>query len=143
MRARQAWMAMLLSCAIAPASAQLLPIGSSLGGLPGGVLGPGGGSIGRGPIGSVGMVGDAVGSLSPPSLLSLRHDRLLSLVRDNRRDLDVDDAGNPIRRNEIIGINLPAASLAKAEAAGFRLDRREVIDGAALDLSVLSPPAGK
>src|SRR6185503_10727438 len=111
-------LAVLLTCAMAPAGAQLLGGGGGLGGLgglPGGLLSPGGaGSVGG--VDTIRAVGSGVSSL-PSSLLSLRRDRQLSLVRENRNELDVDDAGNPIRRDEIVGINLSAESLAKATAA--------------------------
>jgi hypothetical protein len=140
MRSLNAVLAALLACAVAPAGAQLLG-GGGLGGVPGGLLGAGNaGGIG-GSVGTIGAVGSGVTSL-PSALLSLRRDRLSSLVRENRAELDVDDAGNPIRRDEVLGINLSADSLAKAKAAGFRVERQEAIE-AGLDLTILQPPAGK
>jgi len=144
MHSLKALLAVLLTCAMAPAGAQLLGGGGGLGGLgglPGGLLSPGGaGSVGG--VDTIRAVGSGVSSL-PSSLLSLRRDRQLSLVRENRNELDVDDAGNPIRRDEIVGINLSAESLAKADDAGFRVDRHEAISESGLDLTILQPPARK
>jgi hypothetical protein len=144
MTRRLKWAAALIACAMAPAAAQLPGIGGSpLGGLPGGMVGPGGGAIGGGSLAPLAGVGGTIDALSPSSLLALRAQRLDALVRANRRDLDVDDKGNPIRRDEIIGIGLSPDSLARAGAAGFRVSRQESIAGIALDLTILTPPPGK
>lgn len=147
MRAIRILPALMLVCAMAPAGAQLLGGGGGglggLGGLPGGLPGPGGGTIITGPVDSLGMVGSSVSTLSPSSLLSLRRDRLHALVRNNRAELDVDDAGNPIRRDEIIGLNLSADSLARAKAAGFQLERQEAIGDTGIAITVLRPPSDK
>jgi hypothetical protein len=133
--------------AAAPAGAQLLGgggIGGTVGGLAGGLIGQGGnrGALVDGLAAPLNGVGDVVRS-APGDLLSLRRDRLRALVRDNRRVLDVDDAGAPIRRDEVIGIALTPGALAKAKAAGFSLVRTEAIGELGLVVSVLAPPTGK
>ncbi|WP_286774389.1 S8 family serine peptidase [Sphingomonas sp. 66-10] len=137
----------------APAPAQLLgggglgnTLGGVTGGLTGGLLGtpagPNGSMIGRldAPLSAI---GNTVNSLAPADLLSARRQRLRTLVRDNRTALDVDDQGNPIRRDEIIGINLAPDALAKAKAAGFTITRTEPIDNIGLTATILAPPRGK
>lgn len=139
----------------AAAPAQLLggsgggPIGGitgAVGGLTQGVLGnPGQQSsplIGglQGPLAGI---GDTVRSVAPSDLLSLRRQRQQALVRDNRRTLDVDDAGNPVRRDEIVALDPAPDSLARAQAAGFGVIRTETIDGLGLSAVLLSPPKGK
>lgn len=139
----------------AAAPAQLLggsgggPIGGitgAVGGLTQGVLGNAGqqsspvlGGL-QGPL--AGLDG-RVRSLAPSDLLSLRRQRLQALVRDNRRTLDVDDAGNPVRRDEIVILDPAPASLARAQAAGFGVIRTDTIDGLGLSAVLLAPPKGK
>jgi hypothetical protein len=101
-----------------------------------------------GPASPLGVVNDlGVGRLDgdrdAPTLLDLRRQRLGLLVRDNRAALDVDDAGNPVRRGEVMLIDPSPADLATAEAAGFtRLrDDRELNLGFAV--TVLAPPKGR
>lgn len=150
--------AVMLALAIgatAPAPAQLLGgsgggLGNTLGGVTGGLTG---GLLGTptGPNGSVisrldaplSAIGNSVNSLTPTDLLSARRQRLRALVHENRALLDVDDDGNPIRRNEIVGVNLGAEALAKAKAAGFSITRTEPMDGIGLTATVLAPPRGK
>jgi hypothetical protein len=135
-----------------PAIGQLLggaggggPLGGLAGGLTGGLLGgPGGqGGIAQGLGTPLTGIGDTLRSLSPDDLLSLRHDRLRGLVRDNHADLDVDDAGNPVRRDEILALGLTPSALDRAKAAGFTMARHEADDGLGLDITILAPPQGK
>jgi len=98
-----------------PASAQLLggggPVGGitgAVGGLTQGVLGGPGQPISPvigGLQGPLAGLGDTVRSLAPSDLLALRRQRLQALVRENRRTLDMDDAGNPVRRDEILALD--------------------------------------
>jgi hypothetical protein len=130
-----------------PAGAQLLGgggIGNAVGGLAGGLIGQGsgGGALVGGLSAPLGGIGDVVRG-APSDLLSLRRDRLRALVRDNRAQLDVDDDGAPIRRDEIIGLALAPDALAKAKAAGFTLVRTDTVGELGLAVSVLAPPAGK
>jgi hypothetical protein len=89
-------------------------------------------------------VGDTLRSLNPADLLALRRERVRTLLRRNRNALDVDDAGNPVRRGEIVGISLTADALARASAAGFAVTRRtESVEGLGLVTTILAPPKGK
>jgi hypothetical protein len=142
----------LLAGLAASAPAQLLggggPVGGvtgAVGGLTSGVLGAPGSAqgIAGGLQGPLGDVGDTLRSAAPADLLSLRRERLRTLVRDNRRLLDTDDAGNPVRRDEIIGLDLAPAAIDKAKAAGFTLIRSEPIGGLGLTAITLAPPKGK
>ena len=148
------FLCVVLTAALAiPAPAQLLggggPIGGitgAVGGLTQGVLGssgqPGSPLVGglQGPLGGL---GDTVRSLAPSDLLSLRRQRLQALVRENRRALDVDESGNPVRRDEILALNPSPASLAQAQAAGFGVIRADTIDGLGLSTVLLAPPKGR
>ncbi len=130
------------------AMAQLLPpIGQLPGQVVGGVLGS------NSPLGqaaqSGGRVVDSLGTerltegLDAPSLLELRRNRLRSLVRDHRSDVDVDDDGNPVRRDEIIAIAPSASLIDAANTAGFSVLRDTVNTDLGLRTIVLAPPRGR
>jgi hypothetical protein len=57
--------------------------------------------------------------------------------------LDTDDAGNPVRRDQIVAINLSPDALAKARAAGFTPLRTDTIGGLDIAATILTPPKGK
>jgi len=143
-------MAAMLGVAM-PAMAQLLPplggggLGAPLGGLTGGLLGQrqsGAMALGGGIQGGLDFVGGMVRDISPADLLALRRERLRELVRDNRPALDMDDDGNPIRRDEIVATAPSEAALVAARQAGFSIVRRETVEGLDLPLVVLAPPHG-
>jgi len=126
-----------------------------LGGGGGALTGPVG-NLTQGLLGSQGAAPAVVGGLqsplmsvgdtlraTPADLLSLRRERLRTLVRDNRRVLDADDAGNPVRRDEIVAINLAPDAFAKARAAGFTLVRTDMVAGLDMAATVLAPPKGR
>lgn len=145
---RGRWMAMAAMLGVAmPATAQLLPSlggggGAPLGGLTGGPRGQGAAMLGDGLQGGLDFVGGVARDVAPGDLLALRRDRLRALVRDNRAALDVDDAGNPVRRDEILATAPSEAGLAAARQAGFAILRRETVEGLDLPLVVLAPPHG-
>lgn len=146
------WMAAAVIGMAAPVSAQLLGggggilNGAPLGGVAGGLLGQSAGTTDA-IVGTVAeplmTVGDTLRATTPADLLSLRRQRIATLVRDNRDVLDVDDRGNPIRRGEIVGIALTDEQIAKAAAAGFAVRGKERIETLALDATILTPPKGK
>jgi subtilisin family serine protease len=68
--------------------------------------------------------------------------RLRELVRANPRALDVDDAGAPVVRGEVLAISPTPASLAIARQAGFVVARRTMLEGLGVELVVLSAPEG-
>ena len=142
------WLIELISAALlitaAPAAAQLLP-----GGLGAGLPAPLGSVVGQ-PLGQGRVpavlqspLGIAVfeGSLSPQTLLSVRRERLHNLVRDNRAELDVDDAGAPVRRDEVVAVGITSAALDKARATGFAIVRSDTITGLGIAVTVLRPPS--
>jgi len=138
----------LLAGYAAAAPAQLLGGGGlpgAVGNLTGGLLGPQGAAptVVGGLQGPLVSVGDTLRAAAPADLLSLRRERLRALVRDNRRLLDMDDAGNPVRRDEIVAINLSPEALAKARAAGFMLLRTDTDGPLGLSATILTPPKGK
>jgi hypothetical protein len=148
---RRGWMMAVVATGLAmPAVAQLLPalggggLGAPLGGVTGGLLGqPGSQSTVLGGVqGGLDFVGGVARDLNPTDLLSLRRQRLRELVKDNRPALDMDDDGNPIRRDEIVATAPSDAALAAAKAAGFTVLRRETVEGLDLPLVVLAPPKG-
>ncbi|MCI1143509.1 hypothetical protein MOP88_16430 [Sphingomonas sp. WKB10] len=87
------------------------------------------------------MADGALRALSPRDLLALRKERLRALVRENRATLDVDDDGNPVRRDVILALALSPDTLEKAKAAGFTLTSTETIDGLDVSTSILAPRA--
>ena len=137
----------------APAAAQLLP---GLGGTVGGI-GRGVGDLTRPLLGEDAragrhglIVGGGVDRLStvassvadaPSVLLDLRGIRLSSLIRQNRKELDRDGAGNPVRRDRLVAIDPDAAGLAAATRAGFRVIGGERDAELGLRLVTLAVPA--
>ncbi|PTQ12358.1 serine protease [Sphingomonas oleivorans] len=131
----------------APATPQLLP--GVVNQLPSGVLDPvlSGGQPGGAivpPISSVSPldIRPLGAELAPSSLLSLRRARLRDLVRNNRELLDMDAEGAPIRKDEVIGLDMTPAGLAAAERLGFRQIRRDSIEGVGIAVTVLATPKG-
>ena len=146
------WMAAAVIGMAAPVSAQLLGGGGGV--LNGGQLGNvTGGLLGQSTatrdtvVGTVAeplmTVGDTLRATAPADLLSLRRQRIATLVRDNRAVLDVDDRGNPVRRDEIVGIGLTDEQIAKATAAGFAVRGRESIEALGLGATIFAPPGRK
>jgi len=133
--------------------AQLLGRGGPVGGITGAVGGLTSGVLGNpasqgtplvgGLQGPLAGLSDTVRTVAPSDLLSLRHQRLLALVRDNRCALDVDDQGNPVRRDEIVALAPAPDMLTKAQAAGFTVMRIETIEGLGVTAVQLTPPKGR
>ena len=150
---RRAYSLILLAIAAGatPVPAQLLGgrggglgggLGGTIGGLTGGIAGngtPGSGVVG-GLAAPLGGIGDTLRAASPADLLSLRRDRLRTLLRDNRAVLDDDGAGNPVRRDEIIGLGLAPAAIDALQKAGYAVKARE--DALGLGITILTPPKG-
>lgn len=143
----------------ASATAQLLPnVGGPVGGLPTGnipVAGPIIRDVLGGPGGTSGSarsavsptldtlgVGPAIAQLDSASLLDLRRARLLELVRQNRRELDMDGDGAPVRRGHLIAIGPDPASLAAAVRAGFRIIEDAPSASLGLRMVLLGVPRG-
>ena len=60
-------------------------------------------------------------TLSAADLADLRSLRHQALIRANRKVLDEDEKGQPVRRGELIACDPDPASLAAAQRAGFRI----------------------
>lgn len=75
-------------------------------------------------------------------LLELRVDRITRLVRQNRDAIELDAAGEPARRGEILVMDASPAALAVLRAAQFGLVGEETIDELGLRVMRLSLPAG-
>ncbi len=123
--------------------AQLLPrIGGTAGQALGGVLGaPANVPLVAPLVDRLNDIGGAAVEDSA-SLLDLRRARLRGLIRDNRRVLDADPNGNPVRKGELIAINPGADTMARLRDAGFGVLRDDQIEGLQLHVVTLAPPPG-
>lgn len=155
---RKPLLALIVALSASPASAQLLG---------GGGLGVGGLPSGLGGLGAVTPIGPALSNVAPQSariianpldlpptvgdmvdsssgsLLDQRQARLREIIRRNERTLEAGPGGAPVRRSEVLAAGLSAAELNAAKAAGFVVIREQAIEGADLDVVVLSPPKGQ
>ena len=77
------------------------------------------------------MVADWVQNAPPLALSELRKLRLEQLVTDNRAALEMDGAGNPVKRGRLIAVDPPAAAVPMAVRAGFTIasDERDEVLG--------------
>ena len=143
-------------------------VGGMAGNVVGGTLGPGS-SLGSGPIGSLtspvtngvdnGLSRLGLGPVSPMSLdqvsvpsdlylaspaviESYREARLRALIEANRKVLDRDDNGSPVRKRELVATNPDAMSLNLAARAGFRIIGDEAEGDLGIRLVTLSIPDG-
>lgn len=93
-----------------------------------------------------------VGGVLPPTpeldravdlraLRELRETRIRDLLRTHRRELEADPQGQPIVRSQILALGISAEALARAEAMGFSVLRRDDLGGDML--AVLRAPAGQ
>jgi hypothetical protein len=103
-------------------------------------------------------VGGAIGAVERPlSRIGPDVERTLGAVADTvqpyrrqARDLlrrrgeavEPDDQGRPVVRGEVTGLAIAPQALARAQAAGFTVRRRETIEGLDLAVVVLGPPRG-
>lgn len=116
------------------------PAAAQLPGLPGGLGLP---PLPSAPLDRIGQgVAGLTENLTPGRLADLRQLRIERLVRTNSRDIEVDAAGEPVVRGEILAVSPSAQSLAAALAAGFTVARQERLEGLDLTLVVLNPPPG-
>ena len=148
----QRWLTGFLMLAMtAPATAQLLPGGigqlpsQAIGGLTplagsmASPLGAGARRVAAEPLGIGGFLDAAIPDAR--SLLALRRDRLRALVRSNSRVLVADPDGNPVRRDELLVLDLSDVDAAAIRAAGFTV-LRDDRTGTGLRLTVLRPRYG-
>ncbi len=78
----------------------------------------------------------------PATLVDLRRLRLAELVRENRATLEMDGAGNPARRGQLIAIDPSGATLSAAMGAGFTVKGDENDANLGLRTVVLAGPSG-
>jgi hypothetical protein len=91
---------------------------------------------------SVGGLTQQIAESGPASLLELRRMRLQQLIHDNRRELESDGSGQPVRRGVLVAINPDLASLQQAERAGFRTISQESSPALGLSTITLAIPKG-
>jgi hypothetical protein len=99
------------------------------------------------PVGPVvgqaaGTLGEAERTLDGARLVDLRTERLRELIRANPKTIDVDDAGAPVVRGEVVAISPSAQTLEAARSAGFIVARDAMLEGLDLRVVVLDSPAG-
>ncbi len=78
----------------------------------------------------------------PATLLDLRRLRLAELIKDNRSKLEMDGAGNPARRGQLIAIDPTRAALGAAIRAGFTIRAEEDDTVLGLRTVILAVPSG-
>jgi len=100
--------------------------------------------------GAVGDVGNAVGEVTDRTdravrdareLANQRTERIRDLLRENRRALEADPAGQPIVRNQVLAFDPSPAALERARSAGFEIARSDDLEGGGA-LVVLRAPEG-
>ena len=127
-------MALAAAFATVPVAAQLLP-GVALPQVPAVDL----------PGAPVGRTLDELGGTlerTATRLLDLRHDRIDRLLRRNRDVIELDAAGAPARRGELLLLDPAPATLAAAQAAGFFAGEREELGSLGLAVVRLTLPRG-
>lgn len=112
------------------------PLGGALGNLRGVVNGVEGGvdaTVHR----ATDLASDAAG------LARQRLDRLDRFVRENRRSVELDAAGNPARKGELLLLDPDEGALAGARGAGFHLIEQGRVEGLDLPFARLAVPEGQ
>jgi hypothetical protein len=85
---------------------------------------------------------DQVQSQSLDRLSALRHLEIGRLIRGNSRVVDADPNGDPVVRNEILGLAPTDAALDHARSIGFVVDREQNIGAMNIRLVVFRAPQG-
>jgi hypothetical protein len=85
---------------------------------------------------------DQVSSRTFDRLSELRHLEIGRLIRANPRTVDADPKGEPVVRNEILGLAPTDAALDHARSLGFIVDREQTIGGMNVRLVVFRAPPG-
>jgi subtilisin family serine protease len=70
---------------------------------------------------SIAGLPESIAESGAPTLLELRRLRLQELVRQNRAQLETDNAGQPVRRGVLVAVDPDPLSLQLATRAGFRI----------------------
>src|SRR4249919_2095776 len=79
-------------------------------------------------------------TLGPEQLADLRQLRHQALIQANRKALDRDEKGEPVRKGELIACDPDPASLAAAQRAGFRVIGYEPVNLLGVRIVKLAPP---
>jgi subtilisin family serine protease len=79
-------------------------------------------------------------SLSLDRLSDLRHLEIDRLIRANRQTIDTDPNGEPVVRNEILGLTPSDAALDAARSLGFMVDREQTIAAMNIRLVIFRAP---
>jgi Subtilase family len=85
---------------------------------------------------------DQVQSQSLDRLSALRHLEIGRLIRGNARVVDADPNGEPVVRDEILGLAPSDAALDHARSLGFAVDREQSIGAMNIRLVVFRAPRG-
>jgi hypothetical protein len=85
---------------------------------------------------------DQVQSQSLDRLSALRHLEIGRLIRGNREIVDADPNGEPVVRNEVLGLAPSDAAFDHARSLGFTVDREQAIGGINFRLVVFKAPPG-
>jgi hypothetical protein len=83
---------------------------------------------------------DQVQSQTRDRLSDLRHLEIARLIRANRRTVDTDPNGEPVVRNEVLGLSPTDAALDRARSLGFGVDREQTIGAMNFRLVVFRAP---
>jgi len=83
---------------------------------------------------------DPIDAQSLQRLSAVRHLEINRLLRGNRRVLDRDANGEPIIRNEILGLSQSVAAAASARALNFVVAREQISDSMNIHLVVFRAP---
>jgi Subtilase family len=76
------------------------------------------------------------------ALSDSRQREIKRLIQSNHRLIEADPNGEPIVRSEILATVMSQDAIARAQARGFVIDRKQAIDSANIQLLVLKAPPG-
>src|ERR1700675_839296 len=94
------------------------------------------------PLQTVPQTVDQIQSQSLDRLRDLRHLEIARLIRANRQVVDTDPNGEPVIRDEILGLSPADAALEHALSLGFIVDREQIIEGMNIRLVIFRAPHG-
>lgn len=122
----------VLVAAAGPASAQVPDLGGALGGIVDQTP----------PVQDLGQVAQGLGDQVGQNLRDLREEQTRLLRRRHGDVIDVDRAGFPVIRNEVVAVAPSESALAAARAQGFSVSETIDAQGLGLTLIVLRAPDG-
>ncbi len=92
------------------------------------------------PVQGLSQTLNQVQSQSLGQVSDLRHLAISRLIRANHQVVDEDPNGDPIVRNEVLGLSPTDAALDGARSRGFLIDREQIIDPMNIRLVVFKAP---